>query len=1055
MNYQDHISQSQQKVYEKAVATKILDLMDKLRLSSSENNKRRWIWELLQNAKDVKSRQRNEVDIAVNFNASEKILIFRHNGRCFSTDNITFLIEQVSTKERSTDNPDETTGKFGTGFLTTHLLSEIVEVQGIVKDGDLPYRKFCISLDRSSKTIEEVTISLKTSIDQLKQLDQGRNIDNYDENEFNTSFVYHLDENGLDTAEVGIQDLQISLPLTLLFLPAIKSVKIENELSIYSILSRQLQDVNNLNLNICQIQERGSAHNNIYEFALVKEHLSEIAIPIRCENSLVFIDDSRKNLIPRIFCDFPLVGSEKFGVPFFINSSHLYPTEPRDGIFLSDKDDDRIELNKKILQESVSSYLKLIDYASSQNWSNLYRLAEISRPPQTEWISIDWHEENIIKPIQDKVYNTPLVKTEDGNKFALQKDNNIFVDIPFDKRLEVREAIWNLVHGVDVFCLPAQSEFHQWYEIFKDKIWNKKHRLTIELLSQYMTKDTPLLEDLSNKFNLVDSIKWLNQYFSLLQLAEEDCLNFLEKGNYKLIPNQDGELCLPNNLNHDSGIEKELKDIGSQLFKNYYAILANESISISEQLPHKFQKSVISEINQALRSKTNDISLDKKKQACYTLSSLFPANDSDLFEGRCMIYNISKKIFGNKIVDKKFLNNWSPEVLEVSDQMQVEFIVQQIFQFKTIHNLSTSLSDDINNVRDWLSAFVRFIVDSGWKGLLEKETPILPNQNGTFCGLDSLSVEGEEIDEALKNISFSLRRDFRDELIDVGFDINLPKNRRIFQKDIGREIKELVMPLLSELTRRKETQIIFDELILWMNDNPDVAKDIFEELFENRHKLYDDAEVAKNLRQVRELQVQVKDLSQENQSLQNENEELRSQLEKLKAQLPDEQYNSQEISNYFPLIKKPINDEFLITYGITTVQQLERILLDPEIAQKYVDLSESDYDPLSRLQYVLEIINRAKQNVRRHLESLEDYDCSAWYEHGITYISGVLKQNTPIEIIVRPSDNKKIIFYYLEEKQVLSVMNSELWVENGQTLPHQVTLGMVLQIKNINQIDLP
>jgi HSP90 family molecular chaperone len=139
MNYQDHISQSQQKVYEKAVATKILDLMDKLRLSSSENNKRRWIWELLQNAKDVKSRQRNEVDIAVNFNASEKILIFRHNGRCFSTDNITFLIEQVSTKERSTDNPDETTGKFGTGFLTTHLLSEIVEVQGIVKDGDLPY----------------------------------------------------------------------------------------------------------------------------------------------------------------------------------------------------------------------------------------------------------------------------------------------------------------------------------------------------------------------------------------------------------------------------------------------------------------------------------------------------------------------------------------------------------------------------------------------------------------------------------------------------------------------------------------------------------------------------------------------------------------------------------------------------------------------------------------------------------------------------------------------------------------------------------------------------
>ena len=44
--------------------------------------------------------------------------------------NIVFLIEQVSTK----DEAKRSTGKFGTGFLTTHLLSEIVTISGVLQD---------------------------------------------------------------------------------------------------------------------------------------------------------------------------------------------------------------------------------------------------------------------------------------------------------------------------------------------------------------------------------------------------------------------------------------------------------------------------------------------------------------------------------------------------------------------------------------------------------------------------------------------------------------------------------------------------------------------------------------------------------------------------------------------------------------------------------------------------------------------------------------------------------------------------------------------------------
>ena len=62
----------------------------------------------------------------------------------------------------------ETTGKFGTGFLTTHLLSRIVSISGIFspwqESDDLPdddiegakYQKFDLLLDRSTRDKKEM-----------------------------------------------------------------------------------------------------------------------------------------------------------------------------------------------------------------------------------------------------------------------------------------------------------------------------------------------------------------------------------------------------------------------------------------------------------------------------------------------------------------------------------------------------------------------------------------------------------------------------------------------------------------------------------------------------------------------------------------------------------------------------------------------------------------------------------------------------------------------------------------------------------------------------------
>src|SRR5690606_29513593 len=124
----------------------------------------------------------------------DSYIAFKHNGKPFTADNIRFLIEQISSKDR--DKNDEgkpkTTGKFGTGFLTTHLLSEKVLVKGVAKEPELDYRKFELELDRSGFHLDEITDSVKISKDSVQDLDDKPVFNDYQEGKFNTSFTYYL-----------------------------------------------------------------------------------------------------------------------------------------------------------------------------------------------------------------------------------------------------------------------------------------------------------------------------------------------------------------------------------------------------------------------------------------------------------------------------------------------------------------------------------------------------------------------------------------------------------------------------------------------------------------------------------------------------------------------------------------------------------------------------------------------------------------------------------------------------------------------------------------------
>jgi hypothetical protein len=59
-------------------------------------------------------------------------LTFYHNGDPFRVSDLESLVAQYSSKSEENNVNTETTGKYGTGFITTYILSRKVRIKGLL-----------------------------------------------------------------------------------------------------------------------------------------------------------------------------------------------------------------------------------------------------------------------------------------------------------------------------------------------------------------------------------------------------------------------------------------------------------------------------------------------------------------------------------------------------------------------------------------------------------------------------------------------------------------------------------------------------------------------------------------------------------------------------------------------------------------------------------------------------------------------------------------------------------------------------------------------------------
>lgn len=753
----------------KLTADKILQLLSQIREDPSASAKR-WVWELLQNAKDVPNRF-GKVSVEIEL-VSPETLKFRHNGDCFSTKNITGLVQQVSSKD--SQNLEGQTGKFGTGFICTHLLSDIIDVEGIVKYMGI-YRRFKIVLDRSGYRSEDLLPRIESTLEELRHIETAYEVvNNYEENRteqsFDTVFTYHLTtQEKQESAVAGLEDLVNTMPITLVTQSnKIKQVRVidrvKNTNVVYTCDSKELG--NNVKLSYVQIDNQ------------TKTYLSYITDEVALTTEVNIINGTyevvkRDSKQPVLYRDFPLIGSEKFYFPYTLNGFGFNPTERRNGLLLNSADHPNCISNRAIIDKAVDAVLIFNDWLITNYATNRYLLASSRIPKSSEEYS-----ENVaapwIKNLQEtwrkRLLQTQLVETDNGTNLLINLSVPLFT--PTSTK-EVNEDFFNLLEGqyIGRGVLPAIKYLHGWIDVVRPEYETWGTKLKYE--KDDFLKDLSDLQNLSALASKIsktnnETITWLNKVYRFL--IDQNMLNDFD--NYAIIPNQRGEFKLLKELysDHTSRIPSILKDIYNSVNQDNATIQhmlmdADVEASIFGNTLRAFSlKEMIDKLNEYIKSGTsivkNGTNIDITPTVAYKIISLYPVTeDSIVLQKRKTMYNFCCAYLNMDVYTE--VNTTDFSLWKEADSYWFNNSYIKIESQKDAANFAKNFFLNEKNLEEaliWLNDYLKFYRDNSWGDFI-KEKSVFPRQlsnnsdNGknTFQKLTDLRYD-DNVPEAFKTL---------------------------------------------------------------------------------------------------------------------------------------------------------------------------------------------------------------------------------------------------------------------------------------------------------------
>lgn len=999
-------------------ANRIVQLLDKQRYSNNENSVKRWIWELCQNAKDV-SNDTGKVKISIDFNKANNNVIFRHNGRSFTMANVMSLINQSSSKDRY-DGSERKSGKFGTGFITTHLLSEVVNVSGIIEVEKAKFSKFQITLDRTGRDKNEIVSAMEKAVDQLqacRPLTEGK----IKKDEYNTIFEYKLDNGGVEVAQQGINNLRVSAPFVLSMLQDIEEIALEATKEKYKYSQPVSCDLDGSLIHEI-IYESDVETKKIYVLNLTEENTTVSIALERREHGAYILPFAEQQ--SKLFCDFPLIGTEDFPFPVLICASDFNPTEPRDGIYLTckSKADEKVEQNRIIIEIACRLYKKLLQYAAEKKWEGIYNITRIGSYGKKEWIDEEWIE-NIVNNCKNTILHVPIIHTSIDSMMELQDyfdEEQIYVIS--DSKAEMREKIWDLLYYIMPEKIPCKKDIHNWYH----SLWNDCNRYTFKSL-------TKQINDFGNAMQLQREIKeknwrsWLSQYYNLID-DNRNFQTYVASNQINIIPNQNGVFCHVGELYFDKNILEKYKDILKQLGNDCRGWLLD--LEIRNRVWFQFEEFDNEQILKLVENNLDDADKQQKNYILLQMVWLYDNKYDDLCIQKqiCQYANSILKV-DNQMVEVQVV---SDKILKESMKYTITCVVDQISGYGCVQLFAQYMEISQDKAIRLLMELIEFIVKQGYDNLINKSSrPILPNQNGDFMIKDDIFLDNE-MDEILKELAVSSGYDIKADLLIKDIYLDLPESRQKNDIDLSLPIIQYVNSNRSP--KEEEVRNNFKKLLIWMRENEEKAKEIFPDLYRNKHYLYDDDQILDDIKQADTLK----------HLMQKFNVSSPEKLEELinKAQMQPVEKCDERIE---------LTQDVLLQLGIDSEEALNFAFNNVEFARKYIRKPKHDPDTF---EYVRSILERSKKNILSYLDGREEYDITDMRSVANT-IFIIKKDGKEIFLLARPSDGGEVRIFYETEKDLLDYsMDWELWVEDGRNEPQKITFGKIIKLTGLNRIPL-
>lgn len=540
-----------------AATNVILTKMEELRGDREELKelkRRRWVWELIQNANDCCGNKTIDIFIQTNDNC----IVFSHNGNCFTFQNMVDLITQISTKRKD----DEKVGKFGTGFIATHLLSSKVRIKGFYHS-DIKsdkYKKMDLLLDRSGENYKDICQAINNAFDELDNLGLAEEVSYIDSGMITTSFCYEYDFHDVEVNEAvtkGFEDWEKTIPLVMVFAKNIGTVTF-NDISVKKeILQGGSENVKTFEIRFTKL-------GNIYkrEYVTVISN-SDMMVDVACvasnKDGKWRIEEMQN--YPKLFCTFPLIGTENFTFPVAINSKKFHVSQERNDILES------VEENKIILEEALNLYRILIETWISVKPYNFFNLCNINNN-STRSVYLAAYENRVkhiykhakIVPVIDNFGNENLSSLYEG------EEKNVF--IPYYEK--EKRLFWKLFGDFFERQIPREEEVEYWGNVCSENV--------IDLVK--LTKRVINNEKIQSDVNRIGNEKYLEAINILNRLCFDNQKHVFIK-DMKFL-NQKFEFEDSNKLMLDES-DDELKDILLSFGKDIRKKLLHKEIQILDR----------------------------------------------------------------------------------------------------------------------------------------------------------------------------------------------------------------------------------------------------------------------------------------------------------------------------------------------------------------------------------------------------------------------------------------------------------------------------------------